>query len=127
MKKIYWYAGLLLFTGVFTSCSLNNIEKIKLIKLESYYSDFEVKKDKVYISCYITLENNLDKEQTIKLSATFPNDVGKLLKNAVIESEKSFTLDAKSKKSFKVVFIGDFAGKNKKNDRLLPDISILTE
>jgi len=133
IKKIFkMITAVFLIIGTVASCSAgsNSSESsslgsnIFLIKSESYYSGFKVKNDKVYITCYVTLENKLDIKQKVKLLANFPNDINKLLKSSTLPSEKNVTLNPNSKGSYNVIFVGEFAGTNQKHDRLLPDISI---
>ena len=107
-------------------------DQISIVKTESYFSDFEVKGNKVYIKCYITLKNTYNTEKTIRIVAKSPEDVTTgLLKNAdLISLNESgevmeYKLPSKSKKSYYVTFVGDFAGKNKKHDRNLPQIEII--
>lgn len=133
MKK-YIYALIFLFVGMsvvvlFTSYKTTN--KIYIDKKESYYSGFEVKQDKVYIKCYITLKNEFNIEKTVKLSANLPEDVTiGLLKNETAKAlcengaEKIFILPPNSSKSFDVIFVGEFSGKNQKHDRNLPEINV---
>ena len=122
MKRVALLIVVLFIIGVSASCSSTDVV---LIKSESYYSDFEVTNDTVNITCHVTLKNNLDKEQTITLSAEFPDDVGTLLKSSPIESEHDITLMPRAKESYEVTFVGEFAGVNQKHDRLLPTINIV--
>ncbi len=125
-KMSVFLIAMLVLTSFPAGCRKAVNNEIVLIKSESYYSDYEVKDNKVYITCYVTLENRLDEEQTVKLSAEFPNDVNKLLKSSWIDSKDNLTLMAKAKDSFNVIFIGDFARTNQKHDRLLPEINIIS-
>ena len=104
---------------------------VTLIKSKSYYSDFTVVDQKVTVKCYITLKNTYNVDKTVKLSALFPDDVKiGLLKSSELyavdmdNTDIEFIIPKKSQKSFEVNFVGDFAGVNRKHDRLLPQINI---
>ena len=131
-KCIYIFMFLLIALStlaLFSSCKTSNT--IYVDEKNSYFSDFMVENNEVFIKCYITLVNKFDVEKTVNLSAKLPEDVAiGLLKNEEIKalnddgSEMDFTLPPNSSKSFDVVFVGDFAGTYLKYDRLLPEISI---
>ena len=104
---------------------------IKLDKEDSFFSDFKVEEDKVYIYCTLFIENQSDIEKNVVLKASLDNDAKNgLLKEAVIDgysvdgSTKTFKLKA-GENQIDVVFIGDYAGNEEKIDRLLPDIEII--
>lgn len=104
---------------------------IKLDKEDSFFSDFKVEDDKVYIYCTLFIENQSDIEKNVVLKASLDNDAKNgLLKEAVIDgysvdrSTKTFKLKA-GENQIDVVFIGDYAGNEEKIDRLLPDIEII--
>ena len=117
-----------------TSCTSKGkapANEIKINRDLSYFSGFEVIDDKVHIKCYITLENSYRTEKTVRLSMNSPDDVALgLLKNSPIKalsddgSEIDWLIDPTSTKSFNVIFVGEFAGKQEKTDRLLPEITI---
>ena len=104
---------------------------IKLDKEDSFFSDFKVEDDKVYIYCTLFIENQSDIEKNVVLKASLDNDAKNgLLKEAVIDgysvdrSTKTFKLKA-GENQIDVVFNGDYAGNEEKIDRLLPDIEII--
>jgi len=114
---------------VFALCSCQKKE-IRIDTEESFYSDFEVKDEKVLIYCTILIENPTNAETNITLSANFDNDVKLgLLKESSLDGYQP-DLETKTFKLIKgdnwidVVFIGEYAGKNQKHDRLLPDIQL---
>ena len=131
-KYIYFLVLILLSASIlmlFTSC--NAADQICLDKNTSCFSDFEVKGDKVFIKCRITLINKFDVEKSITLSAQLPEDVTiGLLQSSEIKalnedgSERVFVLAPNEATSFEVVFIGEYAGTNQKYDRNLPEINI---
>lgn len=114
---------------VFALC-LCQKKEIRIDAGESFYSDFEVKDEKVLIYCTILVKNPTKSETNITLSANFDNDVKLgLLKDASLDGYQS-DLETKTFNIIKgdnwidVVFIGEYAGKNQKHDRLLPDIQL---
>lgn len=108
-----------------------DVPSISLVKSESYFSDFNVKNQKVYLDCYITLKNISNTEKTVKLTASFPDDVNTgLLKESILpglnknNKESKFIIHPNSQKSFNVTFVGDFAGTIQRHERLLPKVNI---
>ena len=106
------------------------VKDIKLNEEKSYFSDFKIENDKVYIYCTLFIENKSDTEKVISLKASFEKDVEiGLLKEALVsgysldESTQEFQLK-KGENQVDVVFVGEYAGVDKKNDRLLPNIEI---
>ena len=111
--------------------SCNRADQIYIDKNQSYFSDYEVENDKVFIKCHITLENTFKDEKTVTLSAKFPEDVTYgLLKSEKIKamnedgSEMKFVLSPHASNSFDVVFVGEYSGTNQKDNRNLPEINI---
>ena len=111
--------------------SYNTTDKIYIDKEKSYFSGFEVENDQVFIKCHITLTNTFETEKMVNLSAKLPEDVTSgLLKNEEVHVlnedglENVFILPANASKTFDVVFVGEYAGTNQKNDRNLPEINI---
>ena len=97
---------------------------------KSFFSDFKIENNKVYIYCTLFIENKSDTEKVISLKASFEKDVETgLLKEALVsgysldESTQEFQLK-KGENQLDVVFVGEYAGVDKKHDRLLPDIEI---
>ena len=104
------------------------LSKMFIINEESYFSDFYVKGDKVYIECDMSI--NSPRDCDIQLQGTFVRDEGKLLKNATvfaydIESGSSSFPMVRGTNRFRVVFIGDYGGIPQKFDRLLPEIKLI--
>ena len=104
---------------------------VSLVEKESYFSDFEVVGEAVYLRCYVTLKNTSSEEKRVSLTATSPDDVrGGLLITPdlyainVDSCGGEFLIPPKTQKSFDIVFVGDFAGTKQKQDRLLPNIDI---
>ena len=127
MKKI-----LVLFCMVCMMLSLISCQTkdIKLNEEKSYFSDFKIENDKVYIYCTLFIENKSDTEKVISLNASFEKDVEiGLLKEVLVsgysldESTQEFKLQ-KGENQVDVIFVGESAGADKKYDRLLPDIEI---
>jgi hypothetical protein len=114
---------------MFCGCAKKNT--LEIINKESYYSNYIIDGDKVYIECELAFNNLRETETTIELYADFPDDVELgLLKNAKIMGyhddllTSTFSLPEGKTRIF-VVFIGDFAGTNQKHDRNLPNITIV--
>lgn len=130
-KKGYIMFLLLAVLMLILYVSYNVNDKIYVDKGKSYFSEFKVENDKVFIECYITLVNTFDVEKTVNLSAKLPEDVTTgLLKNEDVislnedGSKTEFILSSNSSESFDVVFVGAYSGANQKHDRGLPEINI---
>ena len=128
MKKILAFLCILCMMLSMFSCQAKDI---KLDEEKSFFSDFKIENNKVYIYCTLFIENKSDAEKVILLNASFEKDVENgLLKEAIIsgcsldESTQKFQLQ-KSENQLDVVFIGEYAGTDKKHDRLLPEIEII--
>ena len=127
MKKILAILFILCMMLNLFSCQANDVQ---LNEEKSYYSDFKIENDKVYIYCTLFIENKSDTEKVISLKASFEKDFENgLLKEALVscylldESTQKIRLQ-KGENQFDVVFIGEYAGADKKHDRLLPEIEI---
>lgn len=97
----------------------------------SWFSDFHIEADKVYITCHIELCNKSN-ARTVRLYGVFSDDVDTLVTESVLpgfitddfdSNDNSFLL-APGEQAYDVTFIGTFAGTGQKNDRLLPQILI---
>ena len=111
----------------FSSCEQNDI---RLNEDKSFFSDFKIENDKVYLYCTLFVENLSETERTVILKASFEADVKNgLLKEALTvgysfaEGAEEFRLQ-KGENQIDVVFIGEHAGGDQKHDRRLPDIMI---
>ena len=127
MKKTLSILFVLCMVLSLFSCQAKVIE---LNEEKSFFSDFKIENNKVYIYCTLFIENKSDTEKVISLKASFEKDVETgLLKEALVsgysldESTQEFQLK-KGENQLDVVFVGEYAGVDKKNDRLLPDIEI---
>ena len=127
MKKILVLLCIVCMMLSLFSCQAKNV---KLNEEKSYFSDFKIENDKVYIYCTLFIENKSNTEKVISLNASFEKDVELgLLKEALVsgysldEGTQEFTLQ-KGENQLDVVLIGKYAGADKKHDRLLPDIEI---
>ena len=103
------------------------IQRTEINRDESYFSDFYVKDDKVYIECELTIESKMD--YAVYIEGYFPSDEGTLLKDRSLYAYDKETGSDRFKlvrgtNRFRVVFIGDYGGTPQKFDRLLPDITI---
>lgn len=111
----------------FSSCEQNDV---RLNEDKSFFSDFKIENDKVYLYCTLFVENLSETERTVILKASFEADVKNgLLKEALTvgcslaEGVEEFRLQ-KGENQIDVVFIGEHAGGDQKHDRRLPDIMI---
>lgn len=103
-------------------------EKVCVSESDSWFSDFYVLNDKVYIECVVTVE--CSEATSIQLYGCFPKDEGKLLKDALLLGQFGDSMDSLQDTAelpagtteLHVYFIGDFAGTNQKQDRLLPTL-----
>ena len=109
-------------------CSCNR--EISIDGKESFYSDFKIDNNKVYIYCNLLIKNSDKTNAKIAISGVFDNDVKSgLLKQSLLSGYTSdletteFNLE-KGNNWIEVVFVGDYAGRNQKYDRLLPEIRI---
>ena len=131
-KHVYSLTTVFLVVAMLMSlASCSKANQIYVDKSQSYFSDFEVEDDKVFIKCHVTIENTFEDEKTVTLSAILPEDVTNgLLKNETVKaleedgSEMEFVLLPNTSNSFDVVFVGEYAGTNQKANRLLPEIYI---
>ncbi len=115
---------------LFCSCEKNK-EDVKILKSDSWFHEFYIKDDKVFIKCEITIQNCGDKDRYINLLANMEEDKNNgLLKSSIVsgydkKGNDKFFIPAKSKKNWEVLFIGDFAGKAVKQNRNLPMIDVV--
>lgn len=124
---------LILFVLSLIALCLYSCQKreINIGEKESFYSDFKIENNKVYIYCDVLIKNPDKDDAKIALSGVFENDVKNgLLKEPLLNGYASdfetteFNLKNGDNR-IEVVFIGDYAGKNQKYDRLLPEIKII--
>jgi hypothetical protein len=123
------YIVLLLGCNIFYSCISNkNNVLLELIKEDSFFNDFEVIGDKVFIKCIITVKNNTENNIQYKINAIFEDDVRiGLLKNEKLEGyaedlmSNVFIISASETIKYQtVIFVGEFAGNYRKYNRELP-------
>ena len=133
MKRLIKYSVLLLVAVAVLAqiAYIKSVSRIYVDENTSYFSDFEIEKDKVNVNCHISLANEFREEKKVTLSAFLPEDVkGGLLKEKEMKAldengaERVFNLRANETTEFDVVFVGDFGGTNQKHDRDLPEIKI---
>jgi ribosomal protein S8 len=126
MKSIYFILFFSFF--VILPCYSKGNNYLEIIKKESYFNDFKIIDDKVYIECKITIKNNTVKNIKYGINAIFKDDVRiGLLKNEILEGYNEdllnniFNISANETIKYqKIIFIGDFAGNYIKHDRALP-------
>lgn len=106
-------------------------EDVYVDQENSWFSDFYIENDKVYLTCHIELCNKSN-ARTVRLYGVFSDDVGTLVTEAVLPGYRTDASDSNDDRFFlapgtqtcDVTFIGTFAGTEQKNDRLLPQIWI---
>ena len=106
---------------------------VKINKNKSYYNDFEVKGEDVYIYCWISFCNNENKDKSISIEGKFPEDkksgflVDESLKGKFVDSDSyDIHIGPKQKlENVKVVFIGKKGDYDKKANKKLPSIIII--
>ncbi len=105
--------------------------KVMIIENKSYFSDFTVKNNDVFLYYQIAFKNTYSNKVKIKITARMNDDVKiGLLKLAELEGKNKennlnyFELKANSTTVFDVEFTGEFGGVNKQTNKLLPDITI---
>lgn len=131
MKK---YLTILLTVVTFALVSLvscADTESVCVDKGASFFSDYSVDGNEVKIKCHVTLKNLSDSTQTVNLSAKLPEDVagGLLVSEDVYAlnddgSLTKYVVPPNSSIVVEVVFTGNFAGTNIKNDKRLPRITV---
>ena len=123
--------------------SKKNKEAIIIDKEHSYFHDFKIYNDKVYMYCTITLENITDNDLLFSIFAeSYEDKVNGLITNErmkgyeweidektrdmKVTDKKIFFINGKQKISeLKIVFIGEHGSGNMKDNRNLPDIYIV--
>ncbi len=133
-KKVFIVFALLTACAVFAlnSCGAEkpDVNKITVVGSESWFSDYSVDGEIVTIKCRITLKNENDTTADFEIFGDFSADKGTLLTDGVLKGTdmgtnvSRFRLKPDEEKAFDVVFNGTFAGTDRKNDRLTPDIRI---
>ena len=138
LKKLFCFLLVVTFCmesgcGVKVPAAIETIseEAIYVNRAKSWFGDFSVDGDVVYITCHITLCNALQ-DRTIRLYGVFPDDEGILVTESVLpgfvtdelDSDDNSFLLTSGEHSFTVTFVGTYAGTQQKNDRLLPEILI---
>jgi hypothetical protein len=143
---------------VLTSCtSEQQNEDSQLLKIDqttSWFDDFKVKDNMVYIYCYVTIENRTasdvefhligdfkdDKEngllmtrrisgtefkiESTEVQSALNKEVTEMEETRILSADNVLFLNAGATESFNVVFIGEFGGVHEKMNRLLPDLEI---
>lgn len=112
----------ILFTAVF---EIHN-NTIFIIEDKSYFIDFVVSEDKVYLNCKVMICNSYDYDKIIELYAYDYEDVkGGLLKNEVVQGINKDTLDntitiKPGMNLLEISFVGEFNYNYQKINRNLP-------
>lgn len=132
--------GILIFILLIALCSCtsrsenSDSEKPDIVinDKESFFSDFEVEDGKVMIKCYYVIYNNTDTTYYIQLRGNFEDDqkLGLLKEPQLyarinIEDDDTYLEISPGENKLDVVYVGTFAGTERKTNRLLPDTDII--
>lgn len=116
-----------MISGTFFRCNHSIIE---IIEDKSYFCDFYVSDEDVYVECYLVIKNNDIQSRTIKHSALMNDDVklGLLRNFNLIGYDDTLTTNEfkveKGENRLTVYFIGKYGSVYIKHDRLLLQINI---
>ena len=133
-RKIIFFTIILCSIAViFSLCKkIVKPEDVYIDYSNSYFSNFYIEGDTVKFLCSISIVNSGKTEKTIELSASSQKDCeGGLLKSptlvAEVENHESaiIIIPPKSKKEIDVIFSGQHGESNIKEDRLLPEITMV--
>lgn len=134
MKKIIYIVTMILVL-MFVLIYVNN-HSLKprlelIISKGAGIGDFYIEDNNVYILGGITVKNNTEDEVRYSLSANSKADFKSgLIKSETLKvynemlSSDIFSIRGKEEQTIKVVIVGEYAGYPKKNDRLMPEITI---
>lgn len=95
---------------------------------KSFFSDFDVEEDKVYIECVLCIENNTGKQHKVKFIAESEEDKENgLIKDSKLNGynedlETSLFDIEPGENRITVIFVGNYGGVKQKVNRLLPKI-----
>ena len=106
---------------------------LQIIRAQSFFSEFNIEGEKVYIKCELLVKNISSEDKSFILNAILKKDAETgLLKDKNLQgygtdlSNNYFSINSKSELRILVIFVGDYAGTDRKHDRKLPEI-IITE
>lgn len=127
MKRLF--ATFLIFTLLYLVLSASSQKEYLLLQSnDSYFSEFWVVNNKIYIKYILTIQNSDSVGHTFTISADFSDDKRlNLLKELTLfvcdnqDDKQKFDLNANSSKSFECVFLGQYGGTMLKHDRRLPE------
>lgn len=124
-KWLFVLLTAVLFIAIFYTT--NSKESLELMENNSYFKDFAVKGERVYIRYMLQIRNSYKEDKEFYIAASLPEDIA----SGLLEKERIYALDIDfSKKRFfirgstteilDVTFVGEYAWNNKKADRNLP-------
>lgn len=126
---ILLFVAIFLFTGCVSTVS--DESDIQIDYAESFFSDFSIKGDDVYIYCTLKITNTSGENKKFRILATMTEDVeSDLLTEEMIycadisTGEDTFLLQAESAETFSVVIKGSNGGGTQKANRNLPPLKI---
>ena len=140
MKKVLYICSIIILTIVILFVVKNEkkdkvISKLELVSEQGGgIEDFYIEDEKVYIMGGVTIRNNTEDEVSYSLIANSESDFKSgLIKSAILNgfdenlSTNIFSIEGYKVQTIKIIFVGDYAGYPKKNDRLMPEITIIEE
>ena len=128
MKK-----NLLLIISILIVISMGGCSEkgIYIDESESFFSKYTIEDGMVYIECELLVKNSTGSEKVIEIIGHFDKDVENgLLKNGELngyQGEKREIVISGGESWITVVFRGEHAGGDKKYDRNLPEIQIISK
>ena len=131
MKRCTVLAYLLVLCCLLGACGAEEMP-ITVNEEASYFDNFVVIDDFVYIYCTVFLKNDSTETCEVVLYGTFEKDYA----SGLLTEEKLIAVTADSASShvltvppggayFPIVFIGGYGGNPTKHDRLLPELEIV--
>lgn len=127
--------GILIFIFLIALCSCSSRSEKSDIVIndeESYFNDFEVEEGKVIIKCYYVIYNHTDTTYYIQLRGNFEDDQklgllkeSQLYAKSSIEDDDTYLEISPGENKLDVVYVGTFAGTERKANKLLPDTDII--
>ena len=130
-KLIFIFVSTVIIIGLFFSSCTTKKDSVRIVNEESFFSDFFIEDNKVYIKCELVIENLSSNEVKVEFVGNFEKDYENgLLKTSQLsgfkedKSTKVFNLP-QGRSRLEVYFIGEHAGNQQKYDRRLPPIEVI--
>lgn len=126
------YSAMVLCILIILLCCLGCTKKeIEIDYKNSWFSDYEIKENKVVLYCVVSITNHTFSEKKFCIQGNFIKDYndGLLVERTLVacgldNEDCEFRITGKSEITIKIRFIGTYAGKPIRRDRLLPALSL---